>query len=105
VYSSLAYQGAGRRLGIAEVRAVNEPGLGKVWPELVILLNIEASRGLERQRHADRIGAEGEAFQYEVAAGFSLLASQEPERFSVVDATLPLEEVVAASLAIIEERW
>lgn len=105
VYSSLAYQGAGRALGIAEVRAVNEPGLGKVWPELVILLSIEAAQGLERQRDADRIGGEGEAFQFEVAAGFSILAKQEPERFSVVDATLPLDEVVRASLAVIEERW
>lgn len=105
VYSSLAYQGAGRGLGIDEVRAVNEPGLGEVWPELVILLEVEAAQGLSRQRHADRIGAEGEAFQSDVAAGFAALASQEPDRFEVIDASRPLAEVVASALDVIEERW
>ena len=45
VYSSLAYQGAGRKLGIDEVRSANEPGLMGVWPSLVILLSVDPSEG------------------------------------------------------------
>ena len=38
VYSSLAYQGAGRELGIDRVRSINEPGLAGTWPDLAVLL-------------------------------------------------------------------
>ena len=58
VYSSLAYQGGGRGLGIGPVRAINEPGLGEVWPEMVVLLELDAATGLARQLDPDRIGAE-----------------------------------------------
>ncbi len=59
VYSSLAYQGGGRTLGIDDVRSVNEAGLGGVWPELVILLRVEPESGLDRQHDPDRIGGAG----------------------------------------------
>ncbi len=78
VYSSLAYQGGGRGLGVDAVRAINEPGLGEVWPELVVLLELDAVAGLERQLDPDRIGAEGTAFQTPLANTFSALAESEP---------------------------
>jgi dTMP kinase len=105
VYSSLAYQGGGRRLGFDAVRAVNEPGLGVVWPELVALLRIEPGLGLERQQVADRIGAEGLEFQHRVAAAFDAIAAAEPDRFVVIDASLPLDDVVAAVLSEVDRRW
>ena len=105
VYSSLAYQGGGRGLGIAEVRAVNEPGLEGVWPELVVLLEIDPATGLERQAVPDRIGAEGVGFQSEVAAAFTALAESEDERFIVVDAAAPLDDVVAEVVREVMVRW
>jgi dTMP kinase len=101
VYSSLAYQGGGRGLGVQEVRAVNEPGLGNVWPELVVLLRLDAETGLSRQHDPDRIGAEGVHFQSVVAATFRELAAGEPERFVVVDAAADLETVWHN----VVERW
>ena len=53
VYSSLAYQGAGRRLGVAEVRAANEPGLLGVWPSMVVLLAVEEAVVVDVARRAD----------------------------------------------------
>lgn len=105
VYSSLAYQGGGRRLGIEAVRAVNEPGLRGVWPHLVILLRVEPTAGLERQAVADRIGAEGVEFQQRVAEAFETLAGAEPDRFAVVDATRPFDDVVASALRVVGDRW
>ena len=105
VYSSLAYQGGGRGLGIDAVRAVNEPGLDGVWPDLVVLLRVGAAAGLERQEVQDRIGAEGYAFQSLVAATFDELAAREPDRFLVVAADGPLEVVVGSVIDGIEERW
>lgn len=99
VYSSLAYQGGGRGLGIDEVRAINEPGLRGVWPEKVVLLSVAAETGLAREREADRISQEGLALQERVAAAYALLAESEPERFVVVDAARSFESVVGDALA------
>jgi dTMP kinase len=105
VYSSLAYQGGARGLGIEQVRAVNAPGLGDVWPEMVILLRLDAATGLARQQDPDRIGAEGVAFQTAVADAFDELAAADPGRFVVVDAAQPVDEVWAGVLANVEDRW
>ncbi len=105
VYSSLAYQGAGRGLGVAAVRAVNEPGLGEVWPELVILLRLDAETGLARQEDPDRIGGEGVAFQATVADAFDELAVAEPDRFVLVDGSLAVDDVWDRVLAHVEGRW
>ena len=105
VYSSLAYQGGGRGLGIDQVRVVNEAGLGGVWPELVILLRVAPESGLDRQHDPDRIGGAGIELQHRVSAAFDTLAEAEPHRFLVVDASLPVDEVVATVCAGLEERW
>jgi dTMP kinase len=105
VYSSLAYQGGGRGLGVDRVRAINQPGLGSAWPALVVLLRIDAATGLARQQVADRIGAEGLDFQIAVAAAFDDLAAAEPDTFFVVDATDELDQVVKQVYAEVRRRW
>lgn len=105
VYSSLAYQGAGRGLGMEAVRAVNEAGLRGVWPDTVVLLRVAAERGLEREDGADRISAEGVELQRRVAAGYDELAAAEPNRFIVVDANRAVDDVVAEVVSALEARW
>ena len=104
VYSSLAYQGGGRGLGVAAVRSVNEAGLGGVWPDLVVLLSVDPEHGLARQAVEDRIGAEGAAFQARVAATFDDMAAAEPGRFVSLDAARPVDDLVAEAAALILER-
>jgi dTMP kinase len=104
VYSSLAYQGAGRGLGIDAVRAVNEPGLGPTWPDLVALLQLGVADGLSRQQVPDRIGAAGHRFLTLVAEGFAHLAEIEPDRFVVVDATMPVADVAGEIWKAVQER-
>ncbi len=105
VYSSLAYQGAGRGLGIDDVRKVNEAGLLGVWPDTVVLLRVAPQRGLAREDAADRISIEGLELQESVAAAYDQLAAAEPERFVVVEADLGVDEVVRLSLKALGERW
>lgn len=105
VYSSLAYQGGGRGLGVDAVRAINEPGLGGVWPDLVVLLHLDAATGLARQLDADRIGAEGVAFQSAVAETFAALAAAEPDRFVSVDASGDVDCVWRLVRECVEGRW
>lgn len=98
-YSSLAYQAGGRGLDIGEVFALNDIALAGVWPDVVVLLRVEPRVGLERQSGGDRIGNEETAFHEKVAAAFDDLAASEPDRFIVVDASAPVDDVVRAVLA------
>jgi dTMP kinase len=104
VYSSLAYQGGARGLGIDLVRRVNEAGLQGVWPDKVLLLEVDPAAGLDREDGADRISVEGVALQAKVAAAYAVLAAEDPDRFEVVDASLPIDEVIARVLAVLVER-
>lgn len=105
VYSSLAYQGGARGLGIDLVRAVNEAGLQGVWPGLVVVLRVEPETGLGREDEADRISVEGVGLQQRVAAAYEELAAAEPDRVVVVDAGLPFDTVVAAAVGEVTRRW
>jgi len=105
VYSSLAYQGAGRGLGVDLVRTVNRAGLGNVWPDIVVLLHVDPGLGLERQAIPDRIGSEGLDFQSRVASAYGRLAAEEPDRFIVVQATGALDRVAATVVEEVLARW
>ncbi len=94
--SSLAYQGAGRGLGIDAVRAIN--AFAPV-PERTLLLRIDPAAGLQRvggRGAADRF--EDLAFLTRVAAAYDELAAAEPRRWRVLDATLTPEELLAQAL-------
>jgi len=101
-YSSLAYQAIGRGLDLEEVRRLNDIALGGVWPDTVVLLRLEAEAGLSRQAVGDRIGDESGAFHARVAEAFDTLAAREPDRFVVVDASAPSQDVVAHVIAALE---
>jgi len=94
VDSTLAYQGAGRQLSVGEVTRLNEWATGGLMPDLTILLDLSPASGLGRRaRSADRLEAEPAEFHQRVRAGFLALAHAEPERYLVVDATLPPSEI------------
>lgn len=98
-YSSLAYQAGGRGLGLDEIFDLNDVALDGVWPDLVVLLRIEPGVGVARQSEGDRIGNEAAIFHEKVAQAFDDLAEEEPDRFLVVDASLPEDDVVDAVIS------
>jgi dTMP kinase len=101
VDSSLAYQGAGRGLGVEEIRQLNAFGTGGLTPDRTLLLRIDPSDGLGRiaDRPADRLEQEGVAFFAAIAAAYDALAAAEPDRFAIIDAAQSPESVLAAALA------
>jgi dTMP kinase len=101
-YSSLAYQGGARQLGIERVRSVNEAGLDGVVPDLVVVLWLDPEAALARQDGVDRIGGTGGLFQARVADAYRKLAAEEPERVVLVDADRPLGEVVSEIVGRLE---
>lgn len=105
VYSSLAYQGGGRGLGIEAVRAVNQAGLGGTWPDLVIVLDVDPEAGLERQDGEDRIGGQGVQFQRQVARFYAELAATESDLVVMVDGTGDLGDVAGRVVDLVRTRW
>jgi dTMP kinase len=102
VDSSLAYQGAGRELGVEAVRRLNHFGTGGLAPDATLLLRIDPAAGLARLagrgEEADRLEREQASFFARVAAAYDALAAAEPARFAVLDAARPPGEVLAAAL-------
>jgi dTMP kinase len=104
VDSSLAYQGGGRGLGIAEVRAINQFGTGGLRPDRTLLLRIDPEAGLARisDRPADRLEQEDGGFFHAIARAYDELAAAEPDRIVVIDASQPPERVLADALAALQ---
>jgi dTMP kinase len=107
VDSSLAYQGAGRALGVDAVRALNAFATGGLAPDRTLLLRLDPA-----QRHArlsgrddvpDRLEREDEAFFAAIAAAYDELAAAEPERFRVIDASASPDAVLDAALAALQD--
>jgi dTMP kinase len=94
VYSSLAYQGGARHLGVEEVRTLNSLALDGTWPDLVVWLDVDAEVGLKRQENGDRIGSEDLSFHQRVADTFAALAEVELDRLVRIDASADIETVV-----------
>ncbi|MFF4415667.1 dTMP kinase [Streptosporangium sp. NPDC001559] len=94
VDSSLAYQGAGRALDQAEVERLNRWATGGLVPDLTVLIDTPPSVGLARLGGAaDRIESEPMEFHERVRREFRALAAAEPERYLVLDGTLPQERI------------
>ena len=94
VDSSLAYQGRGRNLPIAEIAGLNQWATGGLRPDLTILLDLPPMAGLGRRApSADRLEAEPAEFHQRVREGFLAQARAEPQRYLVLDATRPPEQI------------
>ena len=107
VDSSLAYQGAGRDLGIEAVRAVNDFGTDGLRPDRTLLLRADegtrAARQAGRGEALDRLEREDGAFFAATASAYDALAAAEPDRIRVIDASAPPDAVLAASLRELDD--
>jgi dTMP kinase len=104
-WSSVAYQGYGRNLGSERVRAINDWAIDGHWPDLVVLLDLDPAVMYERlQRQPDRLEQAGDGFHARVRAGYLELAAADPDRWLVLSADGPEEEVAAHVLAAVKER-
>ena len=99
-YSSIAYQGRARGLGVDLVRSINETGLDGVFPDHVIVLDVDPEKALARQDDPDRIGKEGVEFQTAVRDGYLHLGRTDP-LVSVLDGSLPIDDLVDQIMEIV----
>ena len=103
LYSSLAYQGAARGLGIKPVRLVNELAVGGLLPDLVVVLMLDTATGLSRQGDPDRIGGETDDFHRNVLDGYRTLAAAEPDRVRLIEVVDQPATVAEQILKLIDD--
>ena len=96
VDSSIAYQGAGRVLELAEVTALQRWATADLRPHLTVVLDVEPDHGLGRFDERDRIEAEGADFHERARQSFLALAAESPDHYLVLDGRSPVEEIAAA---------
>lgn len=108
VDASYAYQGGGRGVSLARIAALEDWALGGLRPDLTLLFDVPVAEGLARagRRGAlDRIEQEDLAFFQRIRDTYLARAAAEPERFRVLDAALPLEQVQARLLTVLQDCW
>ena len=97
--SSVAYQGAGRVLDADEVRDLSVWATEGLLPDLTVLLDLDVATGRARldadDKAFDRLEAEKDEFHSRVREGYLALAAAEPQRFVVIDGSLPADEITA----------
>ncbi len=105
--SSLAYQGAGRQLGVEQVRAVNLLATTGLVPDRTLLLRVAPTTGRARQGirdgEPDRLEREGEPFFQRIASAYDALAAADPARIRPIDAERQPVAVLEQALAEIAD--
>lgn len=106
--STLAYQGYGyRSIPLEQVRALVEFATGGLQPHLTLLLDLDVETGLRRRAQGgsiNRLDTYTIDFYRRVRDGFLELARQQPERWVVVNAALPFEDVQAELRRVVLDR-
>lgn len=102
VDASYAYQGGGRGQPIERIAELERWACDGVRPDLTLLLDLPVSTGRARaagRGAADRIETEADAFFERIRQAYRDRAQAEPQRFRVIDASLPPDRVLAAAIA------
>jgi dTMP kinase len=107
--SSLAYQGGARGLGVDDVLAMNLFATEHLFPQLTLLFDIPPEVGLARinqhqGREVNRLDLEQLSFHQRVRNTYLQLAKRFADRFVVIDASLPMQDVIEKTYQVIRER-
>ena len=110
VDSSIAYQGRGRGLGVEPIATLNDWATGSLLPDLTVVLDVAARTAEARRRTREQgAGHTADRMEQETANQHELLrsaflerAAADPERYLVLDASRPTQELTDA---VLERVW
>lgn len=106
VDSSLAYQGAGREIGMQAIGEINRFATNGLKPDLTIYFEITPEVGLSRihqgrEFEINRLDREKNDFYQRVHEGYLKLAHDDPQRIITIDATQSIEKVTEDVLKVL----
>jgi dTMP kinase len=106
--STTAYQGYGKGVPLADLALLHRLALGNFAPDLTLILDLPAEEGLARvaarQGAGDRFERLDPAFHERLRQGFRRIASADPARCVLIDASLAEASVHRAVLDAVERR-
>ena len=107
--SSVAYQGFGRGLDKEAIDWLNEFATDGLKPDLTLYFDIEVEEGLARiaansDREVNRLDMEGLDLHRKVRRGYLSLLEKEADRIVKIDASLPLDQVIANTQQLLFDR-
>ena len=106
IYSTLAYQGYGRQLGTEALLSISTWALNDRLPDVVIYIDVptDVLNARLAKRDLDRFEREGADFFARIAEGFRELRAADPDRWVIIDGTVPKDDVEAAIRAQVTNR-
>ncbi|MGV3006244.1 dTMP kinase [Streptococcus pluranimalium] len=108
--SSVAYQGYGRGLDVADINWLNAYATDHRQPDLTVYLDVTSELGLERisknaDREVNRLDLEKLDMHQKVRQGYLALLEEKPDRIALIDASQSVEKVVEDTLAVIINKY
>lgn len=106
-HSSLAYQGYGHGLDLDALGHVTRFATADLTPDLILLLDLPVQDGLIRRREEgdwNRLDAYEVEFHQRVREGYLSMAADDPERWLIVDAAAPMDEIQAELQSLVFHR-
>ena len=100
--SSVAYQGVGRDLGLATVADLSLWATRGLRPDLTIVLDVDPEVGLARVVGPDRLESEPLDWHRRVRQAFLDIAAADPDRYLVLDASRPAEDLAVEITVVVE---
>lgn len=109
LYSSLAYQGHARKIGIENVYNINSYAVEDCFPDLTIMLDLNAKDGIDRilnnrTNEINRLDKEGLEFHSNVREGYKIVSKLYNDELVKVDASKSIEGVFEDIKAIIDKK-
>lgn len=106
--ASFAYQGGGRGVDLEFIQSLKHWVQGELRPDLTFLLDAPVDIALERANkrgEPNRLEREKAEFYTRVRDAYLNSAKQEPDRFEVIDASTPVEQVQKQIEAVLNSRY
>lgn len=105
--STLAYQGYGHQLDLDLVRSIVQFATGGLKPDLTLFLDVDVEQGLRRRAAGgdwNRLDDYELEFYQRVRQGYLEMVRAEPERWIVIDASGPFDEVQESIRSVILKK-
>jgi len=102
--SSLAYQGYGRGVDLAQIKLLNKLATSGLVPDLTLVFDIDVETSMSRVgKVKDRMESAGVEFHEKVRKGYLEIAKQEPERVKVINSKDSIENIFEQVKFVVEQ--